>query len=301
MWNAQTRIAGRYEKGTGCHVRTNRYTNSARGCRAGSAGIRPGRRTGRPSRRRALARRGHHRGVRRRRQLRRDRDATTSSSYTTAVAPVDVSGWSVQYASAAGVMAAHQSVRRRRTRALVPGPGGGGSRRHRPAAEPGRRRLDHDVRHRGQGRAGHRPDHADLRHDCGSATACTTSSATARTTCTRPGPRPACPTPRRPAGAGGADTDNNAADFTAGAAHRRSNSGGRTRAARRAVRDPRDPGLAHLSPMAGQTRGRRARRGDRDDATASGSQDPQPDADPATSEGIFVFTMPRPRSPSATR
>jgi predicted extracellular nuclease len=90
------------------------------------------------------------------------------------------------------------------------------------------------------------------------------------------------------AGGGAVDTDDNSADFTVTApAPRNSTSGGGTGGGTR-IHDIQ--GAAHVSPMNGQ---------DVSDVAgvvtaASGSgfwmQDPQPDGDPATSEGVFVYT-----------
>ena len=89
------------------------------------------------------------------------------------------------------------------------------------------------------------------------------------------------------AGAGGVDTDDNAADFVRGTPNpRNSVSGGGSVGAR----IHQIQGAAHLSPDNGLTV-----TGVPGVVTAVGSaqfwmQDPQPDADPATSEGISVFT-----------
>jgi uncharacterized protein len=90
-----------------------------------------------------------------------------------------------------------------------------------------------------------------------------------------------------------ADTDNNAADFTAVAPDPRSNGG---------APPPPPPtdafihdvqGASHVSPMVGQ----RVRVPGVVTAVAGNGfylQDPNPDANPATSEGVFVFTSSRP-------
>jgi predicted extracellular nuclease len=93
--------------------------------------------------------------------------------------------------------------------------------------------------------------------------------------------------------ADGTDTDNNSVDFTAGAPDPR-NSG---------VVTPPPPaprihdvqGAAHRSPLVGKTV-----TGVPGVVTALGTngfwmQDPEPDADPATSEGVFVFTSSAPK------
>jgi predicted extracellular nuclease len=97
--------------------------------------------------------------------------------------------------------------------------------------------------------------------------------------------------------ADGTDTDNNAADFTAGAPDPRSTGGGG---------GPTDPpptpeasrihdvqGASHVSPKAGVLV---SVPGVVTAVASSGFylQDPAPDADPATSEGIFVFTSAAP-------
>ena len=77
----------------------------------------------------------------------------------------------------------------------------------------------------------------------------------------------------------------------AGPLERGRRSRSRSRARSLAIHDIQ--GAAHISPHAGQvvsTNGHRDRRARR---TASGSQDPSPDANDATSEGIFVFTSSR--------
>src|SRR5262249_54662127 len=87
-------------------------------------------------------------------------------------------------------------------------------------------------------------------------------------------------------GAGATDTDHNSTDFTIGAPNPRNSTGG--------VRIHDIQGAAHISPMNGQ-----AVTGVPGVVTAVTSngffmQDPTPDADPATSEGIFVFTSTAP-------
>src|SRR5262249_12433146 len=86
------------------------------------------------------------------------------------------------------------------------------------------------------------------------------------------------------AGGGTVDTDNNAADFTVTAPNPRNSAGGggATR-----IRDIQ--GAAHMSPVNGRTV-----TGDADVTTAKRGkgflmQDPQPDANPATDEGVFVY------------
>ncbi|GGN58370.1 endonuclease [Streptomyces albiflavescens] len=89
-------------------------------------------------------------------------------------------------------------------------------------------------------------------------------------------------------GGGATDTDNNSADFTVTApVPRNSSSGGGGGGATR-IRDIQ--GTAHISPLNG-----RQASGVSGVVTAKSSngfwmQDPQPDTDPATSEGIFVYT-----------
>ncbi|HKD99196.1 MAG TPA: lamin tail domain-containing protein [Micromonosporaceae bacterium] len=87
-------------------------------------------------------------------------------------------------------------------------------------------------------------------------------------------------------GGGATDTDHNSTDFTIGAPAPRNSSAG--------VRIHDIQGRAHISPLNGQ-----AVTGVPGVVTAVTSngffmQDPAPDADPATSEGIFVFTSTAP-------
>ncbi len=87
-------------------------------------------------------------------------------------------------------------------------------------------------------------------------------------------------------GAGAADTDHNSTDFTVGAALPRNSSGG--------LRIHDIQGAAHISPLNGQ-----AVTGIPGIVTAVTTtgffmQDPTPDANAATSEGIFVFTSTAP-------
>jgi uncharacterized protein len=91
-------------------------------------------------------------------------------------------------------------------------------------------------------------------------------------------------------GGGAVDTDNNAADFTVGAPNPRNSSTTATGGVR--IHDVQ--GASHLSPLAG-----RQVAGVAGIVTASTTngfwmQDPQPDANPATSEGVFVFTSTAP-------
>jgi predicted extracellular nuclease len=91
------------------------------------------------------------------------------------------------------------------------------------------------------------------------------------------------------AGGGATDTDDNAADFTVAApAPRNSASGGGTPGGGTRIHDIQ--GAAHLSPMDGESVSDVA--GVVTAASGSGfwMQDPQPDTDPATSEGVFVYT-----------
>ncbi len=94
------------------------------------------------------------------------------------------------------------------------------------------------------------------------------------------------------AGDGATDTDSNAADFTAGAANPR-NSGGAPPPPRPTKAIHEIQGAAHRSPLAGTA------------VTTAGVvtavsrngfwiQDPAPDTDPATSEALFVFTSKAP-------
>lgn len=87
--------------------------------------------------------------------------------------------------------------------------------------------------------------------------------------------------------AGGAtDTDHNSTDFTIGTPNPRNSTGG--------VRVHDIQGAAHLSPMSGQAIA--GVPGVVTAVTTTGFflQDPTPDANPATSEGIFVFTSSAP-------
>jgi predicted extracellular nuclease len=91
------------------------------------------------------------------------------------------------------------------------------------------------------------------------------------------------------AGAGATDTDDNAADFTVTSpAPRNSASGGDGTGGGTRIHDIQ--GAAHLSPMDGNAVSGVA--GVVTAASGSGfwMQDPQPDSDPATSEGVFVYT-----------
>src|SRR5262249_16216340 len=106
-----------------------------------------------------------------------------------------------------------------------------------------------------------------------------------------PGAAPTLPHPTRDlrAAAGATDTDNNAADFAAGAPNPRNASGGGG-----GTRIHDIEGAAHISPMNGQ-----AVTGIPGVVTAKTTnkffmQDPTPDANLATSEGIVVFTSPPP-------
>jgi len=92
----------------------------------------------------------------------------------------------------------------------------------------------------------------------------------------------------------GADTDNNAADFTVGDPTPRNSAGGPEPEPTPTARIHEIQGSAHRSPLAGKAV-----------ATVPGVvtavgrngfwfQDPSPDADPATSEGLFVFTSTAP-------
>ncbi|MBI3686075.1 MAG: lamin tail domain-containing protein [Actinobacteria bacterium] len=86
------------------------------------------------------------------------------------------------------------------------------------------------------------------------------------------------------AAAGGIDTDSNAADFTAGApVPRNTTSSGGVR-----IRDIQ--GAQHLSPLNGQTVTAVPGIVTATSKTGFWMQDPNPDANPATSEGIVVYT-----------
>ncbi|MEU6574223.1 lamin tail domain-containing protein [Streptomyces sp. NPDC046805] len=94
------------------------------------------------------------------------------------------------------------------------------------------------------------------------------------------------------AGGGATDTDNNSADFTVTAPTPRNSSSGGGGGSGVRIHDIQ--GASHLSPLNGQQVS-----GVSGVVTAkSGSgfwmQDPQPDADPATSEGVFVYTSSAP-------
>jgi predicted extracellular nuclease len=88
------------------------------------------------------------------------------------------------------------------------------------------------------------------------------------------------------AGGGATDTDHNSTDFALAAPNPRNSTGG--------VRIHDIQGAAHLSPMSGQAVA--GVPGVVTAVTTTGffMQDPTPDADPATSEGIFVFTTTAP-------
>jgi hypothetical protein len=91
------------------------------------------------------------------------------------------------------------------------------------------------------------------------------------------------------AGGGATDTDNNAADFVVGApAPRNSGSGGS------ATRIHDIQGRAHISPFNTQAVTGIAGVVTAKSTTGFWMQDPQPDADPSTSEGIFVNTSTAP-------
>lgn len=94
------------------------------------------------------------------------------------------------------------------------------------------------------------------------------------------------------AGGGATDTDDNAADFTVGdPAPRNSSSGGGTGGGTR-IHDIQ--GAAHISPMNGKSVSDVAGVVTAASSTGFWMQDPQPDADPATSEGILVYTSTAP-------
>jgi len=90
-------------------------------------------------------------------------------------------------------------------------------------------------------------------------------------------------------GGGATDTDNNSADFTVTAPNPRnsSSSGGGGGGATR-IHDIQ--GTAHISPLNGQQVSDVSGVVTAKSATGFWMQDPQPDADLATSEGIFVYT-----------
>ena len=94
----------------------------------------------------------------------------------------------------------------------------------------------------------------------------------------------------------GPDTDNNSADFTAGTPNPRNTSGGGT------PPDPGEPGLrihdiqgaAQVSPKAGVKVAEVPGVVTTVSPNGFWFQDPTPDADPATSEGLFAFTRTAP-------
>jgi uncharacterized protein len=97
----------------------------------------------------------------------------------------------------------------------------------------------------------------------------------------------------RGAGGLGADTDNNAADFTAGAPDPR-NAGSSPPPPPPVARIHEIQGAAHRSPLVGTTVGEVPGIVTAVTARSFYFQDPEPDADPATSEGLQVFTSTRP-------
>ncbi|HEX6499194.1 MAG TPA: lamin tail domain-containing protein [Micromonosporaceae bacterium] len=99
------------------------------------------------------------------------------------------------------------------------------------------------------------------------------------------------------AGGGATDTDDNGADFTAGTPSPRGTSGGGSGGGA-TLRIHDIQGAAHRSPVTGKTVA--SVPGVVTATTSNGfwMQDPQPDDDPATSEAVFVFTS---SAPSVTR
>ena len=256
------------------------------------------------------------RGLRRRRQLRRHvHQRLHRAAQPRRARPSSLTAGRCSTARPAGDrrLAGHAAHRHDRRPAALPGRGGDGHRRHRRPADPGRHRHDRDVRHHRQGRAGQRHDRADLQDaaDCAADRRRSTSSATATAIDPRGPPPPALtnttsvararraptptttrptspPAPRRP--------------HATPAVRRRRTGAGRARPAAHPRHPGHDPGLAAptasrspTSPASSPASAPRQQRG-------FWIQDPTPDADPATSEGLFVFTgSPRRRSPSATR
>jgi predicted extracellular nuclease len=92
------------------------------------------------------------------------------------------------------------------------------------------------------------------------------------------------------AGGGATDTDNNAADFTIGAPNPRNTSSGGGSGTR--IHDIQ--GTSHVSPLSGKSVTGVPGVVTAKDGTGFWVQDPQPDADPATSEGIYVYTSAAP-------
>ncbi|MFR9796703.1 lamin tail domain-containing protein [Streptomyces sp. MS06] len=92
-------------------------------------------------------------------------------------------------------------------------------------------------------------------------------------------------------GGGATDTDDNSADFTVTSPDpRNSSSGSGGGGGGGSVRIHDVQGAAHLSPMNGQSVSDLAGVVTAESTTGFWMQDPQPDNDPATSEGIFVYT-----------
>lgn len=90
-------------------------------------------------------------------------------------------------------------------------------------------------------------------------------------------------------GGGATDTDNNSADFTVTSPNpRNSSSGGGGGGGGTRIHDIQ--GTAHISPLNGQGVSDVAGVVTSKSATGFWLQDPQPDTDPATSEGVFVYT-----------
>ncbi|GDY33316.1 lamin tail domain-containing protein [Gandjariella thermophila] len=91
------------------------------------------------------------------------------------------------------------------------------------------------------------------------------------------------------AGGGATDTDDNAADFTVGAPNPHNSSGGGS-----GTRIHDIQGRSHISPLSGTRVTGAPGVVTAKDGTGFWMQDPQPDADPATSEGIYVYTASAP-------
>ena len=166
------------------------------------------------------------------------------------------------------------------------------------AAHAGRVRLDRDVRHHRQGRAGHGRDRAVLRRDAATRAAGVRRLRRlrhARTT-SRPPPRRACPTPPRPRARPRQPTPTTTPPTSppgTRAEERCRRRAGRPRTrSTSAIHDIQ--GAAHRSPLVGERVADVHRCRHRESANGFWFQDPQPDDDIATSEGLFVFTSSAP-------